>query len=131
MKKTSKRRKLTLNNYELNILLPVIIKGLEAKKGKANAINNKDIVKAIRNHGLKVNNRSVFMLINHIRLNDLIAGLVGSTAGYYVSNDEQEFIDYEDSLLSREKALRKVRMSIMRQRRTAFSEPAPKQPQLF
>ena len=120
-----------LSNYELNVLLPILIKGLEMKKGKANAVTSHQIIRAIRKHGLKISMRSVLMLINHIRTNDLIVGLMATSTGYYITSSEEEFINYEDSLLGREKAIRNVRLSIMRQRRMMFSQRLPQQPQLF
>lgn len=131
MKKELKRETRHLSNYEQNILLPILIKGLKMKKGKMNAVTNKQIVKGLRGHGLKVNLRDVCRLINHIRTNDLVVGLMASSAGYYISNSEQELVKYEDSLLGREREIRKVRMSIERQRRAMFAQHSQRQLQLF
>lgn len=125
------KRSRSLSNYEVNVLLPILMKGLETKKGKENAVTNKQIVQSVRKHGLKINDRSFIMIINYIRMNDLIVGLVGSSTGYYISNNEQDFINYEDSLLGREVALRKVRMTMQRQRRAMFVPVRDKQTQLF
>ena len=121
----------TLSNYELNVLLPILKRGLETKKGKANAVTGRQIIEGLRGHGLKVSPRSLQMVINYIRTNDLVVGLVGSVAGYYITNNELEFIGYEMRLMSREAALRKVRMSITRQRRAIFSQHEERQTQLF
>ena len=129
MKKRLKKR--LLSNYELNVLLPILMKGLEMKKSKSSAVTTNQIIRAMRKHGLKINGRSVFMLINHIRTNDLIVGLMGTSTGYYVTNNEQELINYEDRLLGREAAIRNVRMSIQRQRRTMQSHSSQKQTQIF
>ena len=117
-----------LSNYDLNVLLPMLKKGLETKKGKANAVNGKQIIEGLRSHGLKINNRSMVVLINYIRTNDLIEGLMASQAGYYVSNNEYELANYEARLLGREVSLRNVRLSMQRQRRKMF---APQQRDLF
>ncbi len=129
MKKRLKKR--LLSNYELNVLLPILMKGLEMKKGKPNAVTSNEIIKALRKNGLKINGRSVWMLINHIRNNDLIVGLIATSSGYYITSNEQEFADYENSLLGREAALRKVRMNIKRQRKTMFATTQQTQTQLF
>ena len=121
----------SLSKYDQNVLLPILMKGLENKKGKANAVTSKQIIQAVRDHGLKINYRSFNMLINYIRMNDLIVGLLGSSTGYYISNNEQDFINYEDSLLGREVALRKVRMTMQRQRRTMYAQIPERQAQLF
>ena len=120
-----------LSNYELNVLLPVLKKGLETKKGKSNAVKGKQIMEGLINNGVKVNERQMHRIINYIRMNDLIAGLMASHNGYYISCSAEELIDYEKSLLSREAALKEVRMSIKRQRKTLYSQLAQKKTQLF
>ena len=131
MKNKLKKESCRLSVYEQNVLLPILINGMEMKRGKTNAVTNKQIVHRLRGHGLKVVERDVCRLINYIRTNDLVEGLVASFFGYYITNSEQELIDYEDSLLGREAAIRKVRMSIQRQRRAMFAKLAQKQTQLF
>ena len=128
MKKELKKGTRPLSNYEQNVLLPILMKGLQNKRGRVNAVTRRQIVTGLRSQGLKINDSSVYTMINHIRTNDLIVGLMAASAGYYITNSEQDFMDYEDSLMGREKEIRKVRMSIQRQRRRLF---APRQLQLF
>lgn len=84
MKKELKKEKQTLNSYDLNVLLPILKKGLEKKKGIANAVTGKEIMLGLQSNGLKINMRNISRIINYIRLNDLIVGLMGSSAGYYI-----------------------------------------------
>ncbi|NLZ96259.1 MAG: hypothetical protein GX921_10620 [Bacteroidales bacterium] len=128
MKIKLKKETQGLSNYDLNVLLPILIKGLKTKKGKANAVNGKQIIERLRNHGLMINTRSMGMLIRYIRTNDLIEGLMASSAGYYISNNEYELANYEASLLGREESIRDMRISMQRQRRKMF---APRQRELF
>ena len=128
MKIKLKREPQGLSNYDLNVLLPILMKGLETKKGEANAVAGKQIIEGLRSHGLKINTRSMAGLINYIRTNDLIEGLMASQAGYYVSNNEYELANYEARLLGREVSLRDLRLSMQRQRRKMF---APQQRDLF
>lgn len=37
----------SLSNYEQNVLLPILMNGLEMKKGKMNAVTNKQIVQSL------------------------------------------------------------------------------------
>ena len=135
MKKVLKRGSYpSLSMYEQNVLLPILMRGLEMKKSKENAATAKQIVNGVRSQGLKINTTSVDRIINHIRMNDLIVGLMGSCKGYYVAKSEQEFINYEANLQGREEALRKVRMSMQRQRRSMYTqipEFSNRQTQLF
>ena len=120
-----------LSMYEQNVLLPILIKGLEMKKGRANAVTSKQIIQALRNYGVKISKTSLHYLINHIRTNDLMVGLMASSEGYYMSSSEQESIAYENTLLGRERELRRVRMSMQRQRRAMYLQLPERKPQLF
>ena len=136
MKKEMKVKTQTrsLSYYELNVLLPILLKGLEMKKGKKNAVTREQIIVGLKKQGLKISGSPIDRLIHYIRTNDLIEGLVGSLNGFYVSESEQEYIEYEKTLLAREVSLRKVRMSIQRQRRSMYSEHSQilnRQTQLF
>lgn len=122
MKKALKTKTRPLTNYEQNVLLPILMKGLKQKNGKKNAVTSRQIALRLRSHGLRINQRVVATLINYIRTNDLIEGLMASSFGYYITSNEQEYIDYEDTLLGREMAIRDVRMSIRRQRKRIFSQ---------
>ena len=121
----------SLSKYDQNVLLPILMKGLEMKKGKENAVTGKGIVYCLRNAGLSIDERRVCRLINHMRTNDLVVGLMASNRGYYITSNEEELIDYEKILLRREAALKNVRMSMQRQRRSMFVPDREKQPQLF
>ena len=76
MKKELNVKTNTLSNYEQNVLLPILIKGLEMKKGKQNAVTNKQMVRGLQSFGLKIDVRRVCKLISYIRTNDLIVGLM-------------------------------------------------------
>ena len=120
-----------LNVYEQSILLPILVDALKTKNGRENAVTCTQIVKALRSHNMRINERSVCRIINSIRINDLIVGLMGSSAGYYVMSSEEEFLSYEKSLMRREAALKKVRLCMKRQRKSMFSQLSQKQPKLF
>lgn len=108
-----------LNEYELNTLLPVIVRGLRTKIGSQHAITNKKIVEALKN-SYALSEARVRKVINHIRTNDIIPGLIATSEGYFIAETEEELSDYEDSLKGRENAIREVRLSIERQRRQLF-----------
>ena len=131
MKRILKKQSRPLTNYDHNVLLPILMKGLETKRGRMNAVTSNQIVQGLRSQGLKITHRDVCSLINHIRRNDLVVGLMASTVGYYITDNERELIDYEGSLLRREESIREVRMSIERQRRGMFLQTAQRQTQLF
>lgn len=131
MKSKLKKSTYSLTDYDLNVLLPLLIKGLEQKKEKTNAVTANQIVWGLQRNGLKITKRHVFRLIGYIRMNDLVVGLMASSVGYYITNNEQELIKYEKRLMSREANLRSMRMSMKRQRATMFNIALQKKSQLF
>lgn len=111
-----------LNDYELRVLLPVILAGLKDKQGKRNAVTNGYIIGRLKQQGYRIDAARLRKVINHIRTNDLIPGLIATSEGYFLAEDEQELMDYEDSLRGREEAIKAVRMAIARQRRMLYTE---------
>ena len=63
-----------LNDYEMGVLLPLLVRGLRTKIGRENAVTNKHIVNTLKG-SYKLNDARVRKIINHIRTNDLIPGL--------------------------------------------------------
>lgn len=98
-----------LNQYETETLLPIVVAGLGYKKGRANAVTNKQIVSRLRDRGLKINDARVRKLINHIRNNNILPGLIATSEGYYISTDPTEVNNYIESLVGRERAIGSIR----------------------
>ena len=112
-----------LTEYEEVTLLPQLVRGLQTKVGKAMSVTNKAIIDGMRNNlGLKLTDGRVRKLINHIRTHDLVPCLIATSNGYYIAETEAELREYEESLLSRESAIRQVRLSIQRQRQKRYSQ---------
>lgn len=111
-----------LNDYELRTLLPVILEGLKNKQGKRNAVTNTYIIGRLKAQGYKIDPARLRKVINHIRTNDLLPGLIATSEGYFLATDEKELLDYEDSLRGREEAIKAVRLAIARQRRILYAD---------
>lgn len=110
-----------LTEYEIGVLLPLLIEGLQTKLGRENAVTNKHIVNALKG-AYKLNEARVRKIINHIRTNDLVPGLIATSEGYFIATTEAELLEYEESLKGREDAIREVRLSIARQRRILYQQ---------
>lgn len=109
-----------LTDYEENTLLPLFVKSLSKRVGSDSAVTNKEIVSRMKSAGYQINDSRVRKLINHIRTNGLVNGLIATNGGYYIATSESELAEYEESLLGREAAIRAVRLSIAKQRREMF-----------
>lgn len=110
-----------LNDYETGVLLPLLIRGLRTKIGHEKAVTNKHIVAALKGT-CKLSEARVRKIINHIRTNDLVPGLIATSEGYFIATTEAELLEYEESLKGREDAIKEVRLSIARQRRILYEQ---------
>jgi hypothetical protein len=104
-----------LTEYELNTLLPIILKGLSTKIGKHNAITNKAICKAMDTIGHKLHDARLRKVIHYIRAHDLIVNLIATSKGYYIATTTQEVEDYIRSLSERINSIEFIKQSIQRQ----------------
>ena len=64
-----------LNDYELRVLLPVILAGLKDKQGKRNAVTNGYIIGRLKQQGYRIDAPRLRKVINHIRTNEPYTGL--------------------------------------------------------
>lgn len=110
-----------LTGYETWVLLPQLISGLKTKQGRRSAVTNRYIVSRLKG-SFKISEARVRKIINHIRTNDLIPGLIATSDGYFIAEAESELLEYEESLKGREDAIREVRQSIARQRRILYGK---------
>jgi len=105
-----------LTEYEQNTLLPVMIQGLQAKYGRNNSVKNCQICNGLKHRGFKITEARVRKIINHIRVNSMVIGLIATSEGYYIAESKSEIDDYLQSLRGREAAIRAVRISLEKQR---------------
>lgn len=104
-----------LNDYESNVLLPIIIRGLKTKIGEKNAITNRKMTVVLKNKGYDISESRVRKIINHIRNHALIERLIATSKGYYIATSVEELGDYIDSLRGRENAIAAMRVSMEKQ----------------
>ena len=123
-----------LTEYEENVLLSLVLLGLKTKIGKENAVTNRTIVQRLNIAGYTVTEPRIRKLINHIRMTDLLPGLIATSGGYFLATSEAELLDYEQSLIGREDAIKQVRLAIARQRRILYNDanrPEENKPEIF
>lgn len=93
-------------NEEEMALVPIFVKGLSGKVGKANAITNSEIKKSLEAKGIKAGDPArIRKIINHIRIHGLVKNVIASANGYWVENDPEEIAKYKASLLQRATAI--------------------------
>ena len=104
-----------LTEYEFDIL-PIIVKCLKRHIGKDNAITNDEMSEGMYKHGYrKVGSARIRKIINHIRINGMIDGLMATSDGYYITTDIKEMMSYISSLDGRIQAITEVRDAMVEQ----------------
>tara|TARA_R100001460_G_scaffold104815_1_gene150809 strand:- start:352 stop:792 length:441 start_codon:yes stop_codon:yes gene_type:complete len=103
-----------LTDYEKNKLVPIIVKGLKNKHGKANAITNKKMCEALTKSGYEVNGPRLRKVIHHIRVEQLLVGLCSNSKGYYITTDLDELGEYVVSLAQRIRSQQEIYKSMKR-----------------
>jgi hypothetical protein len=87
-----------------------IIKRFENLKGKEFIVTGEQIREGInKNLNMNFDMIRIRKMIQFIRTNDLVAGLIATSKGYYVAKTAEEIEDWIESLKSRENAIRKIR----------------------
>lgn len=79
-----------LTTYEIKEILPRVINRMKTKIGKKNAVTNHHVVKAFKDHGYKLSEPRFRKIIQHIRINGLIMGLVSHGRGYFVATNKSD-----------------------------------------
>lgn len=91
-------------------LIPVFIRGFKNKIGKDKAVTSFQIIERLKGHDLS--GPRVRKIINYIRNNYLLPGLIATSDGYYISRDPAEVKNYINSLVHREKAIQNIRLKM-------------------
>ncbi len=104
-----------LSEYERDTLTPIIVRGLSMKIGKERAIKNSEICAKMRLQGYRIDNARLRKVINHIRVNALLPGVIATSEGYYIATTKEEMADYIASLESRESAIHEVSVALRKQ----------------
>lgn len=111
-----------LTDYEMTRLMPVIIYGLQAKRGVERSVTNKQMCDGLKRYGYQVTEPRIRKIINHIRCHGLVIGLVSTSKGYYIATNREELDTYIESLRGREGAIREVRLNLEKQRDTFYGK---------
>ena len=86
-------------------------------------------VKRLKERGLKVDEARIRKIINHIRINGMVIGLIATSDGYYIAQTQSEIDNYLQSLKGRENAIKAVRVSLERQRDVMYGKDYNRQNQ--
>lgn len=118
-----------LTNEE-KFVVQTIVKRFNTLKGKRNIVTGEQIRIGIKNNlQIDFTDSRIRKMIQYIRLNNMVLGLVASSKGYYVAETIDEIQQWVDSLKSRENAIREIRE--MAEKQIAEMKSQYKQTSLF
>lgn len=104
-----------LNEYEREVLLPIMVKCLRKHVGEKMCISNGKMCSALKESGYKASETAIRKIINNIRITGAIPYLVSTGNGYYVATKHEEVSRCIESLRGREDAIRAVRVALEEQ----------------
>jgi DNA-directed RNA polymerase specialized sigma54-like protein len=94
----------------------IIVQRFNTKKGKQHIVTADAIIDGLKNHfDVEFKESRIRKMIQYIRLNNLVVGLIATSKGYYVADSIEEIEDWINSLKSRENAIRSIRELAERQ----------------
>lgn len=83
-----------LTEYEEKELVPVVARGLAAKRGRHNAVTNKYICEKLTDKGYKIDGIRLRKVVNYIRIKGIVKCLIATSNGYYVAENRKQIEDY-------------------------------------
>lgn len=98
-----------LTDYELNVLLPLMIQGFKKKIGVDNCVTNPEICKALKAKGFKISEPRVRKLVFYIRFNNLVPKLIASSKGYWIATNKEEIESWLSSVNAKIDALEETK----------------------
>lgn len=90
-----------LNQYEQDVLLPLIIKGLQVRVGEDKAITNAKIREGMERNETPLSDARVRKIVHFIRVKRLVPFLCASSKGYWVEPDRERYEKWIGSLQGR------------------------------
>lgn len=104
-----------LNEYELTIVVPAMVKSFHNHIGEENSITSSKAIKAMKDKNYKIEGPRFRKCVNYIRVNGLVPLLLASSKGYYIATSKSSAERFIESLDQRINAITTVRDSLQYQ----------------
>lgn len=87
-------------------LVPIIVDRFRKKPGRENMVSNPAIIEGIdRTFGIRLTEPRIRKIVQYIRINNLLPGLVGVSRGYFFTEDPEEIESWIESMKQRENSI--------------------------
>lgn len=100
-----------LNDDEMKIV-HIMVDRFTHKPGIKNIVSNPQIVDGLKSIGIETTEPRIRKIIQYIRTNNLIPGLIATSKGYYSTDDIEHLQQWIETMKQRENAIRESRKSI-------------------
>lgn len=92
--------------------VPIIVERFRKRPGKTNVVTSKTMIDGLKEHfGIELNDSRIRKIIQYIRLNGLLIGLVATSSGYFLTQNPKDLEEWIESLKQREEAIRAIRLT--------------------
>ena len=104
-------------------MLPDVADLVETTIQTGRPISSKEIIKRLKDeHNWQTSGPRLRKVIHALRTSGEVPGLIATGGGYLVATSEAQLLRYEETLKSREDAIRAARLSIAHQRRALYEK---------
>lgn len=91
-------------------LIPMMVDRFKNKRGIAHIVTAETMISKINEaFGVKLKDTRIRKIIQYIRVNNLVPGLIATSRGYYTAETTAEINEWIESLKAREFAIRQIR----------------------
>lgn len=97
-----------LTEYELNNVLPLLIKGFQPKIGVENSITSTEVIKKLKERNISISPPRFRKLVNCIRVCGFIPNLASTSKGYFIASTKEEAVKCLQSLAERISSMEQV-----------------------
>lgn len=94
-----------LSQYELDVVLPMLVAKICHHKGRKNAITNARLRGYMSERNATLNEPRLRKIVEHIRQTHLLPGLVAAKQGYFIAESPEEMREWLDTMKQRKNAL--------------------------
>ena len=104
-----------LDDYELKTLLPAMVNSMKGHIGAGAAISSTEAIAKMKKHGMKITGPRFRKIMHVIRVSGMVPGIVGTSTGYFVANNYEEYGKYLTSINERLTHIQSLRDAITEQ----------------
>lgn len=103
-----------LTKKELEKIVPIVSNLLADAKGLEFTTSSSKIIEVLRDRGFNLDDKRIRKIVQHIRKNHIVRGVIATSKGYYVSTSAKEIREYaHKSYGSRINEMAKVQKEIL------------------